>query len=111
MKMVITGPPKSGKSTLAALLSKITGTHVLHTDDMAFMEWSEASAAVSAWFDQGPDWIIEGVTVPRALRKWQGRNPDAPPPFDWYIYIKDPREFLFEQGQKTMAKQVKGLAD
>ena len=54
---------------------------------MLFRSWSEASEEVSHWFDAPGPWIIEGVAVPRALRKWRARNPGLPPPADRLILL------------------------
>lgn len=100
---------------MAELLAKMFKMPMKSTDDLRHLEWSAASEEASHWFDyepkpyDSPGWIIEGVAVPRALRKWQQRNPDKPPPFDWFIYYENPR-FAFEsKGQETMAKQIRGL--
>ena len=34
-------------------------------------EWSAASAEVARWLDDEGPWIIEGVAMSRALRKWR----------------------------------------
>jgi adenylate kinase family enzyme len=109
MRIVITGSPQAGKTTLANLLAKVFALPLLQTDSVKHLEWSEASEHVSHWFNDSRDGIIEGVTVPRALRKWQNRNPNQPPPFDWFIVLPNPRRAL-ESGQETMRKQVMGLA-
>lgn len=112
MRIVITGPPKAGKTFLADQLGKILKIPVYHTDETKEMEWSEASAAVSMWFSRPDPWIIEGVVVPRALRKWQARHNDLiEPPFDRIVIMRTPREPLALQGQQTMQKTVLGLID
>lgn len=110
MRICITGSPKAGKSTLANLLAKFMGLEVYSTDDLKELEWSVASDRASTWFDEPGSWIIEGVTIPRALRKWQVRNLDKPPPFDWFILLPNPRGVLEKTGQETLQKQVVGLA-
>lgn len=88
MRIAITGYPKAGKSTLAAQLAKQSGAKVLHTDDLiGSHDWPALSEAVSHWFDAPGDWIIEGVAVPRALRKWSARNPGKSAPVDKYVYL------------------------
>lgn len=111
MRIVITGSPKAGKSTLAGLMARIMVLPAMHTDEVSHLEWSAASEAVSEWFDEPGPWIMEGVTVPRALRKWKNRNPVSDPPFDWFILMREPRGLLTETGQETMRKQVVGLAE
>lgn len=111
MRIAITGSPGSGKSTLAKALSAILGIDLKSTDATSVLDWSEASTEVSLWFDWPGDFIVEGVVIPRALRKWQLRNPDRPPPLDKFIIIPEPKILLTKTGQQTMQKQVVGLAD
>ncbi len=71
-RVVICGGPRTGKTTFAATF----GLPVRHTDDVMHLGWSEASEAVSHWFDDPGPWVIEGVAAVRALRKWLERNPE-----------------------------------
>lgn len=125
MRICITGGPRTGKTTLAEKLSaqhetcygvfcpRIDGPlrdgkrcgEPLHTDDLIPLGWSEASQAASLWLDAPGPWIIEGVAVSRALRKWRDAHPGEPPPVDRVIYLTEPREAL-TPGQLTMAKGV-----
>jgi adenylate kinase family enzyme len=111
MRIVITGVPQGGKSRLAALLSQLLDAKAISTDLVKDLDWSEASQKVSEWFEEPGPWIIEGVAVPRALRKWQARNPDKPPPFEKIIVITQPRFAYVTVGQEVMGKQVIGLAN
>lgn len=100
MKLAIAGIPKSGKTTISDKISP--GTKVFHTDDLIKTHsWSEASLEVSNWFKIKGDWIIEGVAVPRALRKWLAANKDKP--CDKILWLEKPHEEL-NKGQLTMAK-------
>lgn len=81
-RIVIIGAPKTGKTTLAA---KMGGGR--STDDVMGLGWSEASAEVSTWFDKPGPWIIEGVAIVRALRKWMKNNPGKPAPIDKMIRL------------------------
>jgi len=118
MRIAITGVPRGGKTYTAKLLSAVLGIPMNHTDDVMHLEWSEGSRVVSEWFDRNDPWIIEGVVVPRALRKWKARleaeNADesrlSTPPFDKIIVVRYPRDTL-NSGQKIMGKQVLGLID
>lgn len=98
MRIAIIGWPGSGKTTLA---SEMGGGR--STDDVMHLGWSEASQEVSNWLDAPGPWIIEGVALPRALRKWRERNPDKKPPVDKVVYLtKSYREL--EAGAVSMGK-------
>ena len=79
MRLLLAGWPRAGKSTLAAELSQAHGWPVRHTDDLIHLGWSEASAAAALWLDAPGPWIIEGVAVPRAVRKWLAAHPTGCP--------------------------------
>lgn len=105
-RICITGGPRTGKTTMALkLLYDLPDGQVRHTDDLIKLGWSEASQHASLWLDEPGPWIIEGVAVSRALRKWRDRNPGLPPPVDEMIYLTDPYEKL-SPGQLAMAKGV-----
>ena len=74
-RIAIAGGPRTGKTTAASTLPGAA----LHTDDVMHLGWSAASQEASTWFDRTGDVVVEGVAVPRALRKWLGRNPDGMP--------------------------------
>jgi hypothetical protein len=97
-RIAIVGWPKTGKTTLA---TEMGGGR--STDEVMNLGWSEASQEASTWFDQPGPLIVEGVAVPRALRKWRERNPDKPPPIDKLIILRNPHVPL-EPGQVTMGK-------
>lgn len=101
MRVAIIGWPKTGKTTLAAEMGGGRST-----DEVMAMGWSEASAEVSTWFDQPGDWIVEGVAIPRALRKWRDRNPEAPPPIDKLIVLRTPHQLLLTPQQTIMGKGI-----
>jgi len=99
VRVAITGPPKSGKTTLAAKLSD----NYLSTDTLAHLGWSESSEAASLWFNKPGDLVIEGVAVPRALRKWLRENEGMP--IDTLIIFTRSHVKL-SMGQHAMAKGV-----
>jgi hypothetical protein len=68
-RIAITGGPRTGKSTLVQRVDPTTRP-VLHGDDYIHLGWSESSQALcdAANAIYGPV-VIEGVQVPRALRK------------------------------------------
>jgi hypothetical protein len=101
-RIAITGWPKTGKSTLAA---KMGGGR--STDDTIEMglDWSAGSAEVATWFDKPGPWIIEGVAIPRALRKWKEAHPGERPPIDKLIVLSTPHVPL-NTGQTGMGKGI-----
>lgn len=82
MRIVIIGWPKTGKTTLA---KKMGGGR--STDEVQKLGWSEASAAVAEWFNAPGPWVIEGVAVPRAIRKWITTHPGRRLPIDKIIHL------------------------
>lgn len=117
-RICITGGPRTGKTTLASDIERCgvsagLGTLqrparwvIRHTDDLiGSHDWSDASAEVARWFDTPGPWIIEGVAVSRALRKWHDQHPGEPPPVDQVIYLHTPYVTL-SKGQGAMAKGV-----
>lgn len=109
MRIIVTGPPQAGKSTLALGLSKVLNIPLLRTDDLKDLEWSAASEEVAKWLDRDGPWIIEGVTIPRAIRKWRlAYGESGLPPFEKAIVFSRSRGTL-EGGQKAMATTVTGL--
>lgn len=99
MKIAIAGLPKAGKTTLA---KEINFKHTYHTDDLIEThKWSEVSQEVSEWFNK-KEFVIEGVAVARALRKWLKKNNNGVP-CDILILLEKPYVEL-SKGQQTMAK-------
>lgn len=113
-RIAITGGPRTGKTTLASGIDDADdagGFRVRHTDDLiGKLDWSDASAEVSRWMDESGPWIIEGVAVSRALRKWMANHPGERPPVDRVIYLSEPHEEL-TKGQAAMAKGVRKVHD
>jgi len=95
---VIAGGPRTGKTTLADSL----GVPVLHTDDLIPLGWIAAGRAASTWFDQPGPWIVEGVTAPRALRRWLKRHRRGTP-CDVIVFLARPA-IPRTPGQEAMAK-------
>ncbi|HZJ67842.1 MAG TPA: hypothetical protein VFD36_30270 [Kofleriaceae bacterium] len=110
-RICITGGPRTGKTTLARSMGRI-GLDIRCTDDLIAElahlgndAWSEASRLVGLWFDEPGPWIIEGVAVSRALRKWKDAHPGEPPPVDRVIYLAEPHEEITPK-QIAMMKGV-----
>lgn len=57
--------------------------------------WSGCSEWVALnWLDMQGPWVIEGVAVPRALRKWHAMHPEWKPPADRLIVLTERFEQL-----------------
>ncbi len=104
MKVAIAGPPRAGKTTFALELARKTGQLLESTDRFKELSWSYQSTAAAMLFNADGDQIIEGVTTPRAMRKWMAANPTGRP-VDTVYWLGTPREQL-SPGQNTMAKGI-----
>lgn len=102
-RILIAGGPKVGKTTLALELGRERNIPVRHTDDLiGACDWSSISTTVATWLEEPGPWIIEGVAVPRALRKWLATHPEGTPAetLFWRETTRVPRT----AGQAAMAK-------
>lgn len=110
-RIVVVGYPRSGKTTAALRLGRELGLPVRHTDDAMDLGWSDASEEVSRWFDEGDGWIIEGVAVPRAVRKWRSRNAgNGVFPYTHAVELWEARGNLTE-GQRRMGEAARAVWD
>jgi len=104
-RICVAGGPKSGKTTYANNFESTT--RVRHTDSIIgkFGEdrdaWSRESEEVARWFDEPGPWLIEGVTVARALRKWIARHLDEP------RVPRTPKQEAMAKATKTVFEQVR----
>lgn len=101
-RIAIAGGPRTGKTTFAQALGAGLGVASRSTDDLMGGDWSAASLAASRWFDAPGALIVEGVAVPRALRKWLAANPTGKP-VDKVIWIHGAKTER-SKGQETMSK-------
>lgn len=114
-RIAITGGPRTGKTTLAGKLARDTGLPLIATDDFKDMGWSEASAHVADLLSKSESAVVEGVAVPRALRKMLAANPDERP-VDKLIVVEPTRRWHEKHapqssGQKAMGKGVHTVLD
>lgn len=115
-RVIICGGPNHGKSTLASLIADRYGLELKRTDSLLAggndLHWSEQSLYVSRWFDQQGQWVIEGTTATRALRKWLDRNPRTVLQAT-VIYLRDavadqdPKQHAMSKGDWTVWNEVK----
>lgn len=95
VRRAIAGVPRAGKTTLARTLGAVRST-----DDVMGLGWSGASDEVAAWLDEPGPLVVEGMAVPRALRKWLRAHPEGRP-VDEVVWLGTPREEL-TPGQRRM---------
>lgn len=111
-RIIIIGGPHVGKSTLSEKLRDELGIETLRcSHDLEDLfpasrkeSWSEQSDHASKWFDESGDWIIEGVQMARALRKWLKANPGVPLDAD-IVTLSKPFDNLIK-GQQSMTAGV-----
>lgn len=105
-RIIIIGGPRVGKSTLSQKLRDGLGISNLRgSDDIKHLGWSESSAEASKWFGEPGEWIIEGVQMARALRKWLAGNPGVPLDAD-ILTLHRPFGSPLLPGQEAMSKGV-----
>ncbi len=121
MRILITGYPKAGKSTLAAKLAKEHNLTHLCTDPQGLcdpgvqgtpisLKWSEQSEYVAKNWIGKENTIVEGTALPRALRKWKDLNPGKPLPCDKLILLNSSYGSLLP-GQASMGKGLVTVLD
>lgn len=101
-RLVIVGGPRTGKSTLMRALER-DGVTLHGSDDVQHLEWSDASAHCSKWLDDPGPFVLEGVAMARALRKWIAR--DEGKPCDLVLWLSEPVAER-TKGQVSMDKGV-----
>lgn len=103
-RVLVIGGPRTGKTTVAKQLAEHAKVRLRHTDSLLEMKvaWSEVSERVARWLDDAGPWIIEGVALPRALRKWIDANAVGKP-CDVIYWLSKPT-VARTKGQESMAK-------
>jgi hypothetical protein len=116
-RVLIIGGPGCGKSTFASnmgvphycgdprSLVKRTLPNVNYLPEG--LDWSFSSTYIAKnWFPLNGPWVIEGVSVVRALRKWAEVMPNTNPA-DKIIYFINPHlSFQRSTGQDSMEKAI-----
>lgn len=109
-RIAIAGVPSAGKTSEAKTISEGCGIELQQTDTLIHRDWSAASLEVAGWFNLAGPWIVEGVTVPRAIRKWFKHQAEDPmqwsvyqTPCDVLLWLGEPHEIL-EGRRLAMAK-------
>lgn len=102
-RIAIAGGPRTGKTTLAAFLAPLHGITARSTDELVGeVPYADAAKQVAGWLDSLSPYVIEGVTVVRALRAWL-RAHEKGAPCD-VVYWSDTPKTEQTPGQATMAK-------
>lgn len=102
-RILITGGPRTGKTTLAAQLSKQKEiSTILATDGLiGFKDFHLQTLLVASWLDQPAPWIIEGCQAAHALQHWLSHHPDpASTPCDVLYWLQQPFTSLNPKQQK-----------
>ena len=104
MRICIAGGPQVGKTTLARELhGSRTGWTLCSTDETGLvLDWSAQSDSVVPFLNHEGPWIVEGVPVIRALRKWLRSHPTGQPcdTLYWRFAARQTRS----EGQERLAK-------
>jgi len=100
-RIAICGGPRAGKTTLAAKIER-PGRPTIHTDDHMHLPWSEQPAAILSDVSGLDLFVIEGVQVPRCLRK--GLE------VDWVIWLDDEHDSLTVH-QRRMKSGCRAILD
>jgi hypothetical protein len=89
-KIAIAGFPRAGKTTRGKNIALGVG-ELRSTDDLKKIgDWSKESEIAAAMFDEPTAFVMEGMVVPRALRKWLASHPEGKP-VDELLWMGDPK--------------------
>jgi hypothetical protein len=101
-KIAIAGFPRAGKTTRGKNIALGVG-ELRSTDDLKKIgDWSKESEIAAAMFDEPTAFVMEGMVVPRALRKWLASHPEGKP-VDELLWMGDPK-VPTHAGQDAMGK-------
>jgi adenylate kinase family enzyme len=101
-KIAIAGVPRAGKTTRAKKIAIGVG-ELRSTDALKEVgDWSAESEIAARMFDEPSAFVMEGMVVPRALRKWLAAHPEGRP-VDEVLWMGDPK-IETTKGQNAMGK-------
>lgn len=114
--ILVTGGPKTGKTTMCAKLARelflkhvctdpqrLCPAGVIGTPDA--LSWSETSEHVARKLLGNPELLIEGVAVPRALKKWHTEDL----PCDLLVVLTNPFGGARTAKQIEMEEQLEAV--
>jgi hypothetical protein len=109
--IMIAGWSGTGKTTLGRALAEQLDIPLLSTDDFIGLGWSEASAHVAELLADGVPRVVEGVAVPRVLRKLLAAAPDRKPCDQLLVLTvsrrpQTPRQLTQGRGHDTVLVEV-----
>jgi hypothetical protein len=89
MRLIILGSARAGKTTEAKRLGLLHNVPVFSSDDLIGTHaWGDDSRhIVDNWFTREGDWIIEGCSVPRAVRKFLADPSLYGTPIPWQTVV------------------------
>lgn len=101
-RLLIAGGPRVGKTSLALDLAAKHGLPNIRETDALIgrLAWSDASAEVARWLREPGPWLIEGVAVARAIRKWLREHPTGTPAD--VLYVRHVPRIALTTHQQTM---------
>ena len=105
-RIAITGGPRVGKTWLANTYG--LDREVVHTDTWQGDEWDKQPALIIVACEPLPRFLLEGVQVPRALRK--GLQIDALLWLDYPTAPQSPAQAAMAKAVATMRSRVSGMA-
>jgi adenylate kinase family enzyme len=101
-RVAIVGGPRTGKTTFSRRLAETLGLPLVHTDDFIPLGWAGSGAKAAEVIARARRVIIEGVAVPRALRRLLKDHPRRRP-IEALIILGRPK-VKRTKGQEAMAK-------
>lgn len=108
-RIAIVGGPRTGKTTYARKLADKLGLPLVNTDDFIPLGWAGSSGKAAEVIAGARRLLIEGVTVPRALRRLIEDHPRRRP-IERLIILGRPK-IKRTKGQEAMARGLAKILD
>ena len=107
-KVLVVGPPRTGKSTAADFIAHALNLPLYHSDVYKELPWDEQKQVVGKLIRSLSGFVFEGCTVSRALNMFRETNPSFKP-CDTVFYLTKylvPRNDL-TPGQLSMGTRIR----